>query len=226
MSITSENIQFYRKQRNLTQSQLASLTNMSRSTIASYESGRTEPDITSLQNFSNIFNASIDDLLCTSQAVLTQRNNRTKKFCYLFIAIINVIMLFRNFAISLLSNSNFDLPVGTPLDATQLQTLHLIDMISNCIVFAEGMTIVLCISFYFATFIKFKKASITLKLFVTVNILLSFSIFAQTLIFIVLNVNAPFYDYFHIIQSIALYAIPIFLLLLIANFLFKNKSFK
>ncbi len=141
MSITSENIQFYRKQHSLTQNQLASLTNLSRSTIASYESGRTEPDIASLQTFSNIFNVSLDDLLCTSQAVLLARNAAAKKFCYCFIAIINIIMLFRNVAISLLSMNRFYLPIDTPLNDAQSNTLHLINMISNGIVFEECVTI-------------------------------------------------------------------------------------
>ena len=57
------NIKVYRAQNNFTQQQLADKLSVSRQTIASYESGRTEPDIATMEKLAEIFDISVDELM-------------------------------------------------------------------------------------------------------------------------------------------------------------------
>lgn len=52
-----------REQKNLTQQQLAQLTNISRSRIALYETGIREPDLSTINHIANFFDVTIDSLL-------------------------------------------------------------------------------------------------------------------------------------------------------------------
>lgn len=52
-----------RKKENLTQGQLASKIGITRDTLANYETGRREPDFTTLKNIASYFNVSTDYLL-------------------------------------------------------------------------------------------------------------------------------------------------------------------
>lgn len=59
----SEQLKKYRKQKNLTQRDLALKLNVSDKTISSWETGRTYPDISLLINLSSILKVSLDELL-------------------------------------------------------------------------------------------------------------------------------------------------------------------
>ncbi|ENK1248063.1 helix-turn-helix transcriptional regulator, partial [Listeria monocytogenes] len=52
-----------RKNENLTQDQLASKIGITRDTLANYETGRREPDFTTLKNIASYFEVSTDYLL-------------------------------------------------------------------------------------------------------------------------------------------------------------------
>ncbi|HAO6188951.1 TPA: helix-turn-helix transcriptional regulator [Listeria monocytogenes] len=52
-----------RKNENLTQNQLASKIGITRDTLANYETGRREPDFTTLKNIASYFEVSTDYLL-------------------------------------------------------------------------------------------------------------------------------------------------------------------
>ncbi|EAE0845528.1 XRE family transcriptional regulator [Listeria monocytogenes] len=52
-----------RKNENLTQDQLASKIGITRDTLANYETGRREPDFTTLKNIAEYFNVTTDYLL-------------------------------------------------------------------------------------------------------------------------------------------------------------------
>lgn len=54
---------FLRQSKNLTQTELAGLTFISRSRLALYETDRREPDLQTLKQLSKFFNVSIDHLL-------------------------------------------------------------------------------------------------------------------------------------------------------------------
>lgn len=57
-----ENLRLLRKKHGLTQVQLAEILNISQSTLWGYETGKHEPDNTTLQKISNYFKVSIDYL--------------------------------------------------------------------------------------------------------------------------------------------------------------------
>ena len=66
----NEKLQELRKQRGLTQEELAELLYVSRTAISKWESGRGYPNIDSLKAISKYFSVSLDELL-SSDAILT-----------------------------------------------------------------------------------------------------------------------------------------------------------
>lgn len=58
-----ENLKKQRKEKNLSQEQLAEMLNVSRQAISKWESNKTYPDIENLILLRNLFNVSLDDLI-------------------------------------------------------------------------------------------------------------------------------------------------------------------
>lgn len=58
-----ENLKRLRKERNLSQEQLAEMLNVSRQAISKWESNKTYPDIENLILLRNLFNVTLDDLI-------------------------------------------------------------------------------------------------------------------------------------------------------------------
>ena len=75
----NEKLQEQRKQKNLTQEQLAEQLYVSRTAISKWESGRGYPSIDSLKEISRVFSISLDELL-SSEEILTaaQEDSRQK----------------------------------------------------------------------------------------------------------------------------------------------------
>ncbi len=63
MSSFGDTLKSLRNEKNLTQEELSNILNISRSSIASYETNRKQPDHSKLKIFSDFFNVSIDYLL-------------------------------------------------------------------------------------------------------------------------------------------------------------------
>jgi phage repressor protein C with HTH and peptisase S24 domain len=63
MIYLKENMKFLRKQRAMTQGQLAGLLNSKRSLIGSYEEGRGVPKLSAIKQMAEVFGVSMDDLL-------------------------------------------------------------------------------------------------------------------------------------------------------------------
>ncbi len=59
----SKNLQFLRKEKRLTQSELANKINVDQTTIGRWEDGNREPTIGNVANIAEVFNVSIPDLL-------------------------------------------------------------------------------------------------------------------------------------------------------------------
>lgn len=62
-----ERIRKVRKAHNLTQEQLAKALNVSKSSIANYENGKTVPSMSTLIKLATIFNATMDELMGLEQ---------------------------------------------------------------------------------------------------------------------------------------------------------------
>ena len=92
----NEKLQELRKQKNLTQEELAEHLYVSRTAISKWESGRGYPSIESLKVISEYFSVSIDELLsgeeilCLAEAVNRQKE---KSFCGLVFALLDISVI-------------------------------------------------------------------------------------------------------------------------------------
>lgn len=84
----NEKLQQLRKEKELTQEQLAEQLFVSRTAISKWESGKGYPNIESLKSISKLFSVSIDDLLSGEELIsLAANENRTninKIFCLIY----------------------------------------------------------------------------------------------------------------------------------------------
>lgn len=80
-----ERLQELRKQKNLSQEQLADLLHVSRQTISRWETSQTTPDLSSLEKLCELYEMSYDELL------LNKKSKKTFKFSYMSL-IIFIIM--------------------------------------------------------------------------------------------------------------------------------------
>ena len=77
-SFIGENIKNLRERKGLTQKELATNLNISASAIGMYEQGRRIPDVETLQQFSNFFQVSIDELLGENPARFIKHDDEHK----------------------------------------------------------------------------------------------------------------------------------------------------
>ena len=64
-----ENLKNLRKEKNLSQEQLAKMLNVSRQAVSKWESGKTYPDIDNLILLRDIFNVTLDDLIVNESKI-------------------------------------------------------------------------------------------------------------------------------------------------------------
>ena len=89
-----------RKNKNLSQEQLAEVLNVSRQTISNWEDGKFYPDIDALVKISKCFNISLDDLLASDSNILNHLKVSTdivrsnKNILYAILLNIFLIILF------------------------------------------------------------------------------------------------------------------------------------
>lgn len=79
--VFSERLQTLRKEKRLSQEQLAELLNVSRQAVSKWESGQTYPEIDKLIKLSDLFNITIDDLIKdkTSECIATINDDSQKE---------------------------------------------------------------------------------------------------------------------------------------------------
>ena len=92
-----EKLQELRKNRKLTQEELAEILYVSRTAISKWESGRGYPSIDSLKQIALFFNVTIDDLL-SSEKLLTiakqENDSNIKKVCEFMFGIVDICSIF------------------------------------------------------------------------------------------------------------------------------------
>lgn len=87
-----ENIYNLRKEKNITQEQLAEMINVSRQTISNWELGETSPNPEQLKLLSNVFNISVDEMINNDiKNVLVERVSNTEKLAGIIIKILKFI---------------------------------------------------------------------------------------------------------------------------------------
>ena len=92
-----EKLQQLRKNKGLTQEELAEILYVSRTAVSKWESGRGYPNIDSLKHISSYFSISLDDLLSSDQLIdLAQNENRTRirNNCHLLMGLIDLLCIF------------------------------------------------------------------------------------------------------------------------------------
>ena len=92
----NEKLQDLRKQKGLTQEQLAEALYVSRTAISKWESGRGYPNIDSLKAIADYFDVSIDDLLSGEEILtLAEEDNKQKQsyFCDLLMGLLDLSVL-------------------------------------------------------------------------------------------------------------------------------------
>jgi len=91
-----EKLQTLRKEKGLTQEELAEALFVSRTAVSKWESGRGYPSIDSIKDIAKFFQVSIDDLLSSEKVMrLAEKENRTnlRKFCDVGISITDVFSI-------------------------------------------------------------------------------------------------------------------------------------
>jgi len=116
----NEKLQELRKQKGLTQEELASSLFVSRTAISKWESGRGYPSIESLKLIAKFFSVTIDELLSTDEILtLAEQDNKQKENCFinLIYGLLDVCFLMLVFL------PFFASKVGTAIQATSLLKL-------------------------------------------------------------------------------------------------------
>lgn len=76
-----ENIKKLRKEKGLSQEQLAEMLNVSRQAVSKWESGKTYPDIDNLILLKGIFNVTLDDLIINDDKTKSEDTIESSKSC-------------------------------------------------------------------------------------------------------------------------------------------------
>ena len=95
-----EKLQELRKQKGLTQEELAEILYVSRTAISKWESGRGYPSIESLQAISKFFSVSIDSLLSPNEILTIAEEDQkqaNKYFCTLIFGLLDICMVLHLF---------------------------------------------------------------------------------------------------------------------------------
>ena len=87
----NEKLQELRKNRSMTQEELAEALFVSRTAISKWESGRGYPSIDSLKEISKFFGVSIDELICSEEMISVAQNEK-KEYIRGSIALISSLM--------------------------------------------------------------------------------------------------------------------------------------
>lgn len=101
-----ENIQKLRKEKKLSQDQLAEMINVTRQTISNWELGQTQPNTEQLKLLSKAFNVSVDELIGNDiKCILEEKVSNTEKLAGIIIRLLKVagIIFFAMLIIDLLS---------------------------------------------------------------------------------------------------------------------------
>ena len=104
----AENIQFYRKQKQMTQLELAEYLSYSDKAVSKWERGEGVPDIYVLDQLSTLFEISIDDLIYKKPKTIVPASVRHKKHLTITLAAFVLVWVVAVTAYSILSMLNVD----------------------------------------------------------------------------------------------------------------------
>jgi len=115
MSAINENLKLLRQSNGMTQLEVADIIAVSRQTISSYESGRTQPDLETLKRLADVYCADLHDVFYGGNRLQRQKK-QVKRIAYILIAVILTGILVHSF-ILLMSNIFFQVADGTVISS-------------------------------------------------------------------------------------------------------------
>lgn len=93
----AENLKLHREKKNMSQNEVAEKLHITRQTVSKWETGKCYPDFDNLIRISNIYEASIDELLKDEKSELLKNQkikHKDKSLIFLFLSIISFILPF------------------------------------------------------------------------------------------------------------------------------------
>jgi transcriptional regulator with XRE-family HTH domain len=114
MPAINENLKLLRNAKGMTQEEVANLISVTRQTISSYESGRTQPNLETLKRLAEVYQADLNDVLYGGNR-LQQRMKRVKTAVIILMSII-LLGILTHSLLFLTMNSYFKVASGTVLN--------------------------------------------------------------------------------------------------------------
>ena len=191
----NEKLQKLRKQKGLTQEELAELLYVSRTAISKWESGRGYPSIESLKQISKIFSMTIDELLSCDEIINiaeTDVKQKEDRFCDLVFGLLDISVI-----------SFFFLPFFKQISDTVIQAVSLLAlsdielymkllycvMVSAITIF--GVLVLALINLKAVVFGRVKrKISLILNLLTVFLFIISTQIYASVILLVFLIIKA------------------------------------
>jgi len=115
MPAINENLKLLRKAKGMTQEEVAELISVTRQTVSSYESGRTQPDLETLKRLAEAYQADLNDVLYGGNR-LQRRLRRFKIAAIILITIVLLGILTRSL-LFLIINTYYKVADRTPVTA-------------------------------------------------------------------------------------------------------------
>ncbi len=185
-----EKLQQLRKQRGLTQEELAEALYVSRTAVSKWESGRGYPSIDSLKELSKFYSVSIDDLLSGEKAIyLAEQENRAslqkgRDVCFALLDLLSILLLI--------------LPLYPRQGSGMIESVSLLTYWETAPVFSAAyaaLTLLLCLTGLARLLLKPQKqaaaspitgASLTVSIAAVLLFALTRQVYAVVLVFLLL----------------------------------------
>jgi len=113
MPAISENLRLLRKAKHMTQEEVANIISVTRQTVSSYESGRTQPDLETLKRLAEIYQADLNDVLYGGNR-LQRRLRRVRTAAIILLAMVMLGILTQSL-LFLIINTYYKIGSGTPV---------------------------------------------------------------------------------------------------------------
>ena len=190
----NEKLQQLRKQKNLTQEELAQALYVSRTAISKWESGRGYPSIDSLKAIAKFFGISVDELLSGEQLLtLAEADHKQKRsnLCDLLFGLLDISVLLLLF-LSLFGQKMDGGVVSVSLiafrSASQLLQFVYYDFVSSCVIM--GVLLLALQNSSHSFWLRSKtKLSLILNIFGVFLFIVSTQVYAAVFLFVLLIIK-------------------------------------
>ena len=173
-------LQALRKQKGLTQEELAKSLYVSRTAISKWESGRGTPSIESLKSIASFFSVTVDELLSSEQILNIAEEDRSKainRFRDLIFGIVDICALFFLFLPLFASSVGGEIVASSLLNLIEISIyLKVIYYVVTFLIFSFGVVILVLQNLSSVVWIKMKFA---ISIFLSLTAVVLFAISSQ-----------------------------------------------